>query len=287
MATVKRTAPVTVGDIESYLQGLEQTGNSSLTAPYTVYNSTGKAVRTLTQSQLATTMKSLGYSAKQIASAKSGSFGGSSGLGSTLTGVAAGLAAMGPEGGGALSDIVTGGSEIAGASQEESTSPADTSTAEPGTTEDTTTGIKPTEAPKDEAPSAAQLGVQGLAPAGVGLSYAIGSVTDFLSWIAWLFNPLNWLRLVEFIFGTILMFYGFHLLFQRRPLSGTGAGIERVTRDVAAATPIGRAANIRRGRRMGRPEGQVEEGRLQGRRQGRTEAQARQTRAQNRRNRRQ
>lgn len=106
----------------------------------------------------------------------------------------------------------------------------------------------------------------------VGASAAIGGIPDFLAWIAWLFNPLNWLRLGEMILGVILFMSGLYFLFQRRPLASTGAGIARVTSQLAAATPVGRATNVRRGRRQGRREGQIEEGRLAGRRQGRTEA---------------
>ena len=103
-----------------------------------------------------------------------------------------------------------------------------------------------------------------------GIPDAIGSVTDFLKWVAWLFNPLNWLRAVEFGVGILLMAFGLWTVFRARPLVSSGPGIERVTRELSAATPFGRAANIARGRRMGRREGQIEHGRLEGRRESRT-----------------
>lgn len=115
---------------------------------------------------------------------------------------------------------------------------------------------------------------------GIGISGAISGIGDFLSWIAWMFNPLNWLRLAQFIVGMLLMFFGMYLLFQRRPLSSSGAGIGRVSRQLAAFTPPGRALNVSRGRRMGRREGQVEAGRLEGRRMGRAEAETTQRRGQ-------
>lgn len=106
----------------------------------------------------------------------------------------------------------------------------------------------------------------------------ISSVVDFLKWIAWLFNPINWLRMVEFVTGLILLLVGFWALLSgsRSPtLASTGAGIGRVTRELTAASPAGRYARERRGRKMGAREGQREAARMEARRKAtRTEREA-------------
>lgn len=101
----------------------------------------------------------------------------------------------------------------------------------------------------------------------VSASDVINGVGDFLKWIAWLFNPINWLRAAEFTIGILLMGFGLWTVFRARPLVSSGSGVQRVTRELAAATPVGRATNVARGRRMGRREGQIEHGRLEGRRE--------------------
>lgn len=41
-----------------------------------------------------------------------------------------------------------------------------------------------------------------------GLGTALNDATDFLSFISWLFHPLNWLRMVEFLSGMLFVFFG-------------------------------------------------------------------------------
>lgn len=106
---------------------------------------------------------------------------------------------------------------------------------------------------------------------------AIQGVDDFVKFAAWIFSPLSWLRMVEFLAGFILMLTGMWALIGNRSptLASTGAGIARVTRNVAEATPAGRVARERRGRRMGSREGQREAARMQARREAtRTEREA-------------
>lgn len=89
---------------------------------------------------------------------------------------------------------------------------------------------------------------------------AISSVGDFLSFISWLFHPLNWLRLAEFIWGTFIGAIGLYMLARR----GGGAS-SRIVRRAISATPAGRAARVAQGRRMGRYEGQREAARMEAR----------------------
>lgn len=103
----------------------------------------------------------------------------------------------------------------------------------------------------------------------VGPSSIISSTTDFMKWVAWIFSPISWLRMVEFLSGFVLMLMGLWALMSgsRSPtLASTGAGIARVTRDLAADTPAGRAARVRKGRKMGQREGQREAARMEARR---------------------
>lgn len=87
---------------------------------------------------------------------------------------------------------------------------------------------------------------------------AIGSISDFLSYIAWIFYPAHILRAVEFVAGIIIGGFGLSILFRGRGGGGlTGRAI--------SATPVGRVIRVRRGTRMGRYEGQREAARMEAR----------------------
>lgn len=91
----------------------------------------------------------------------------------------------------------------------------------------------------------------------LGISSLITSVEDFLSYIAWLFHPLNFLRAAEFLLGIIVGGYGIWLLTSR---SGRGLG-----RAVTAVPVVGRTIRVAQGTRMGRHEGQREAARMRAR----------------------
>lgn len=67
-----------------------------------------------------------------------------------------------------------------------------------------------------------------------GATKAIGGVTDFLKWIAWIFHPLNILRVVEFWAGFNMLVMGFVAII----LAWNGAKTE----DVVSLLPQARAA---------------------------------------------
>lgn len=106
------------------------------------------------------------------------------------------------------------------------------------------------------------------------VSGSINSAVDFLKLLAWIINPVNILRMVEFLVGLALMAFGFQAMLQaygeRREgfITSEGAlsrsGLGRVSREVAsavsAANPEARAAKAAKGakgssgRRRIRPE---------------------------------
>lgn len=93
---------------------------------------------------------------------------------------------------------------------------------------------------------------------------AISSVGDFLSYIAWIFHPLNILRVVEFLAGMNLFLVGIYLLTRGR--SGrSGATSSPIIRRAIQASPAGRTIRVRQGTRMGRYEGQREAARMEAR----------------------
>lgn len=103
----------------------------------------------------------------------------------------------------------------------------------------------------------------------VGPASVISSANDFMKWVAWILSPISWIRMAEFVTGMILMMTGLWALLsgQRNPtLATSGAGLARVTRNVAAATPAGRVAREAQGARMGKREGQRESKRMEARR---------------------
>lgn len=130
-----------------------------------------------------------------------------------------------------------------------------------------------------EAAGAGAAGASVGAGALLGTAGIIASTTDFLNWIAWIFHPVNILRAVEFLLGSILMGIGLWSLLSRGQPAASD-NIARVSRELASATPVGRAQRMARGRRMGRKEGETEHARLEGRRDTRkklSEASARNT----------
>jgi hypothetical protein len=129
--------------------------------------------------------------------------------------------------------------------------------------------VKPSEPPPDAAKAPKGRGIPfgktALVGAGaLGLADFISSPLDFLKWIAWMFHPLNWLRMAEFLIGTLLAGWGIYIL-TARSARGGGASSHPVIRSVLSATPAGRAARVARGRRMGRHEGQREAARMEAR----------------------
>lgn len=84
---------------------------------------------------------------------------------------------------------------------------------------------------------------------------AIGSVSDFLSYIAWIFYPTHILRAIEFVVGIVLILFG---ITHFRGFGGLG-------RRAISATPVGRVIRVRQGTRMGRYEGQREAARMEAR----------------------
>lgn len=93
---------------------------------------------------------------------------------------------------------------------------------------------------------------------------AISSVGDFLSYVAWIFHPLNILRAVEFIAGMNFFLVGIYVLTRSR--SGrSGATSSPIVRRAIQASPAGRVIRVRQGTRMGRYEGQRETARMEAR----------------------
>lgn len=72
-----------------------------------------------------------------------------------------------------------------------------------------------------------------------GATKAINGVGDFLKWIAWIFHPLNILRIVEFWAGFNLLIMGFIAII----MSWRGASTE----DVVSLIPQARAAKLAKG----------------------------------------
>lgn len=91
----------------------------------------------------------------------------------------------------------------------------------------------------------------------------ISSVGDFLSYVAWIFHPLNFLRAVEFIAGFNLFIVGIYVLMRGR--RGGGATSSPIVRRAIQASPAGRVIRVRQGTRMGRYEGQREAARMSAR----------------------
>lgn len=84
---------------------------------------------------------------------------------------------------------------------------------------------------------------------------AVGSVLDFLKWIAWLFHPVNILRAVEFVTGIIIMSAGLHSMVQSYitpPSADQVRSVGRGANQLLNKTPIGTARAKRQARRSGR-----------------------------------
>lgn len=62
---------------------------------------------------------------------------------------------------------------------------------------------------------AAGIKAQSLASVGIaGTQLGFGSLTDFLNFFSWLFHPLNWLRVVEFLTGLLFIYFGLRASFR-------------------------------------------------------------------------
>lgn len=96
------------------------------------------------------------------------------------------------------------------------------------------------------------------------VSGSVNSVVDFLKLLAWIINPVNILRAVEFLVGLALMTFGFQAMLQaygerkegfstsENPISRSGLG--RISRELVSATPQARAAKATYAKRRIRPQ---------------------------------
>lgn len=136
---------ITLGDMESYLQGLAQLGKTPRTAPYTA----GRV--SLNPAQVSAAMRQLGYSQAEINATMSGNLPGHpSGIGGAFQALAGATAALGPEAApatglaGWLGDLFGASSDAASAASDlpagQSTDAYAPTTGESTTAPDTTTG---------------------------------------------------------------------------------------------------------------------------------------------------
>ena len=64
---------------------------------------------------------------------------------------------------------------------------------------------------------------------------AITGVTDFLRLAGWIFNPINWLRMVEFVIGSIMVYVGLRMA-TRRQTQGIGSQVKQFVKEIPGAT---------------------------------------------------
>lgn len=93
-----------------------------------------------------------------------------------------------------------------------------------------------------------------------GLSSGINDIVGFLKLLAWIINPVNILRMVEFLLGIGLMSFGIQAAVQGRGESAEGfstgeaaisrSGLGRVSRELAAKTPAGRVTKAVKGKTL-------------------------------------
>lgn len=114
----------------------------------------------------------------------------------------------------------------------------------------------------EEGVDVAQGGVKDASTIVSSTGSVISSIGDFFSYIAWIFHPLNILRVVEFITGANLFLVGIYLLTRR---GGGSATSSPIVRRAIQASPAGRIIRVRQGARMGRYEGQREAARMEAR----------------------
>lgn len=98
-------------------------------------------------------------------------------------------------------------------------------------------------------------------PIGKVFSGPLGAVKDvgsFLKWIAWIFSPLNILRVVEFTTGLTIMGIGLHTAVEFHRNAPSEPAIKRTAKKIVAATPPGRAARLATARRSGRESARVQ-----------------------------
>lgn len=84
-----------------------------------------------------------------------------------------------------------------------------------------------------------------------GASKAVSGTTDFLKWIAWIFHPLNILRIVEFQVGFPLIVMGIAIMAKVWGGS-TGEAPMKLLGDAVSMTPAGRAVRVAKGARVGK-----------------------------------
>lgn len=71
-----------------------------------------------------------------------------------------------------------------------------------------------------------------------GAGFAIADLPDFLNFIKWLFHPLNWLRMVEFLTGMLFFYFGLRGSFRAfghgarapRPFIRIGSRVQSISR---------------------------------------------------------
>lgn len=188
---------ITVRDIEQYIAALAHTNTKPSNDPYAYAYGPNGPTGTLSSAQLKSVMGRLGYSKKQIANVAAGNIGGGGWLADALQGLAGGLAAVGPAGAGlgdALDAILPGA-------------------------EDATTGAEDASQLAENAPADAAPAGSGLPPGALpGLTNLLGkygSSLVFLPILEWLTTGKNWVRVLEYIGGAVMIGIAFRELAQQ------------------------------------------------------------------------
>lgn len=102
--------------------------------------------------------------------------------------------------------------------------------------------------------------VQGLTGIPGGIASAITSAGDFLSFISWIFHPVNLLRAVEFVTGIAMMAFGVHTLMR---MAMRSSRTHRTSLRSLALNLFPETRALRRGRRAGRRDAAYNQGRRQ------------------------
>ena len=84
-----------------------------------------------------------------------------------------------------------------------------------------------------------------------GAVKAVKSTADFFKWIAWIFHPLNILRIVEFQVGFPLIIMGIAIM-AKVWTGGSGEEPMHLLSKAASVTPAGRAVRVAKGARIGK-----------------------------------
>ena len=99
-----------------------------------------------------------------------------------------------------------------------------------------------------------------------GITSAVQAPIDAMKFAIWFFNPAHIMRMIEVLFGIILMGVGMVAVITGQNQSIARGRIARVTRAVSGSIPETESQRMRRGTREGTREGQVEHARLTARR---------------------